>query len=651
MRARVLALVLLTALGLVAAPSARAAGGLRPCPKSGEPLECGTVRVPLDPAGAIPGTVALHVERLPAEEPSRGAVLALAGGPGQSASSVRDSFEEIVPLDRDLVILDQRGTGRSGALRCPELERSLGLAEMRSDAEICAERLGPARGLYTTRESVADIEAVRRALGIDRLELAGVSYGTKVAQAYASAHPDHVERLLLDSVVPAVEDDPFLTDSMTAAGRVLRAACTGPCPSYTRDPGADLRTLIDRMGAGPLRGAYVDARGRRRPAAVGRLDLFSLLLAGDFEPGERAELLAALAGAVRGDVAPLERLKRSVLGGADLAAEPRRAFSVAAFAATTCEEGPMPWPRGAAVGQRRPLELAAAALRPVDAFAPFDRDTILAQSSMCERWPTASAPPPATAPAAPVPTLLLEGDADVRTPIESASRVTTGSPTARLVVAPGGHDVSSRGCGMRLARRFLAGSSAGACTAVERSFDRQPEAAPLAPLSLGDVSPARRLKGLPGRTLAAVVLTLGDTLDQGAAGLFAALFGDAETVRGGGLRGGSWVLRFGSRGLRLGLDRDEYVPGVRLSGGGTFDEDPVLRLKVTGAAAARGTVVLDSTGARGCLGGRRFALRPGDVAPNARRLERMARRLLLARRAAVRGRQPPPAWLPARALR
>ena len=105
----------------------------------------------------------------------------------------------------------------------------------------------------------------------------------------------------------------------------------------------------------------------------------------------------------------------------------------------------MPWPRGAAVAQRRALALAAAALRPSDAFAPFDRDTILAQSSMCERWPTASAPPSATAPAAPVPTLLLEGADDVRTPIESARRVTAGSPASRLVVAPGGHDVSSAG--------------------------------------------------------------------------------------------------------------------------------------------------------------------------------------------------------------
>jgi pimeloyl-ACP methyl ester carboxylesterase len=647
-RAAILALAALPALAGFVAPPARAAVRLRPCPKKYEPLECGTVRVPLDPSGATAGSVALHVELVPAAGPPKGVVLALAGGPGQSATSVRDAFESLVPGDRQLVILDQRGTGRSGALRCPELERSLGLAEGRSDAEICAERLGPARGLYTTRESVADVEAVRRALEVDRLEIVGVSYGTKVALAYAAAHPDHVERLLLDSVVPAVEDDPFLTDPMTAARRALRAACTGPCPSYSDDPGSDLRSLIEGMAAGPLKGYYVNARGRRRAAAVGRLDLYSLLLVGDFLPFERALLTAALAGAVRGDVAPLERLKRTVLRGA-AGGIPRRAFSIATFVATTCEEEPMPWPRGTPVAQRHELALAASALRPSDAFAPLDRETILAQSSMCERWPTASAPPPATAPSAAVPTLLLEGADDIRTPVETARGVAARIPGARLVLAPGGHDVTSGPCGTRLAARFLAGRSVGDCTAAERSQGKQPPAAPLAPLRLQDVAPPRGVGGIPGRTLAAVASTVGDTLEQ-SGGVFGLLFSDQDVLRGGGLRGGSWVLRFTERDFRLGLDGDEYVPGVRVSGGGPIYPDLRLRVKVSGSAAARGTVILDASGAHGRLDGRRFAVAPGAFETSTRSLSRVAR-VVRARRAAARRRPPAPSWLIARALR
>jgi pimeloyl-ACP methyl ester carboxylesterase len=652
-RARTWALALsaLAALLLFAPPPARAALSLRPCPKAGEPLECGTLPVPLDPSGAVAGTLRLHVERLPADAvPTRGVVLALAGGPGQSASSVRDGFEPLVPDDRDLLIFDQRGTGRSGALRCPELERSLGLAEGRSDAEICAGRLGAARAFYTTRESVADIEAVRQALGIERLEIVAVSYGTKVALAYAAAHPDRVERLVLDSVVPAVDDDPFLTDSMTAARRVLRSACTGPCKDYSADPGSDLRTLIGRMTDGPLRGYYVDSDGRRRPAAVGRLDLFSLLLIGDFAPAVRGLLVSSLASAVRGDLAPLERLKRALLRVPDIGGigALRRLFSVGAFAATTCEEAPTPWPRGTPLGERRAPALAAAALRPSELFAPFDRETILAQASLCERWPVASAAPPSTVPAAPAPTLLLEGADDIRTNVEGARRVAAGIPGARVVVAPGGHDVTADSCGARLAARFLAGRGAGECTSLERSIGENPPAEPLAPLRLRDVAPARGVGGRPGRTLTAAVLTVFDSLSQ-SGGIFGLVFSDDGVVRGGGLRGGSWELRLGERDVRFAFNDDQYVPGVRVSGRGTILPDPRLRLKVRGSSAARGTVVIDAEGAHGALGGRRFAVRPSDV-PNARRLKRMARRVLAQRAAARRGPRAP-AWLPARALR
>ena len=128
--------------------------------------------------------------------------------------------------DYRLVMLDQRGTG-AGALRCPALQRAMGTSDLtvppRGTVEACAQALGPRRRFYSTADTVADLEALRVALGADKLTLDGVSYGTFVAERYAIAHPDRVARLVLDSVVPAAGLDALEVDGMHETARVLRA--------------------------------------------------------------------------------------------------------------------------------------------------------------------------------------------------------------------------------------------------------------------------------------------------------------------------------------------------------------------------------------------------------------------------------------------
>ena len=98
------------------------------------------------------------------------------------------------------------GTGDSGPLDCSGVS---GWLRTLSSVATCARELGQGRGSYRTADSVADIEALRVAGGYQRLVLYGVSYGTAVALAYAATYPDHVERLVLDSVVDPQENDPF----------------------------------------------------------------------------------------------------------------------------------------------------------------------------------------------------------------------------------------------------------------------------------------------------------------------------------------------------------------------------------------------------------------------------------------------------------
>src|SRR5919201_1920342 len=213
-------------LGLLAAvmltlftQSALAAGPvLSSC---GTHLTRGRVWVPIDPSGRVPGSVGLFVVRYArTPNPSGGTVMALAGGPGQSAVDLLPGFaDDLAPVlrDRALVVFDARGVGRSGALKCPSPGRDAGDAWVTG----CANSLGPRRSFYSTANSVADIEAVRKALGIQHMALEGVSYGTYTALAYARAHPALVDRLVLDSALPADGNPTFKLSSVAAMRRVL----------------------------------------------------------------------------------------------------------------------------------------------------------------------------------------------------------------------------------------------------------------------------------------------------------------------------------------------------------------------------------------------------------------------------------------------
>src|SRR3954451_16182800 len=224
--------------------------------------ECAHVRVPLDRSGSVPGSVRLRAARY--GEPSRKpTLLYLSGGPG--SAGIREFagvLFELQGLDRryQLVSYDQRGTGSSGLLRCPALERDPRLRSTTA-AERCAARLGARRAFYGTRDSVEDIEALRQALGVDKLALFGISYGTKLALAYARAHPERVERIALDSVLDPDDTDAFGLDPFRAMPATLAALCPRHCAGISTDPARDLARLAARLRARPMRGAVYGLRG------------------------------------------------------------------------------------------------------------------------------------------------------------------------------------------------------------------------------------------------------------------------------------------------------------------------------------------------------------------------------------------------------
>src|SRR5205085_172572 len=286
---------------------------------------------------------------------------------------------------RDLVVFDQRGTGRSGELFC----NGLGSHEL-PDLGVgqCAARLGSIRSFFSTSESVSDLEAVRRAIGVDKIDLYGVSYGTKVALDYAIRYPEHVDRLVLDSVVMPGELDPYELSSFAAVPLILGQLCAkDACRGITSDPGGDLAKLGEELSGGD---------------------------------------------------------------------------SEALFAATSCEDSSLPWDPAASPAQRVMQARRNFDQIPPSSYGPFDPATVFKFSlaPFCATWPEAGPNPPVEENPLPnVPTLLLSGNDDLRTPQEDATKLASELPNSTLVHVPDtGHSVLGSdlfNCATRALRFFF----------------------------------------------------------------------------------------------------------------------------------------------------------------------------------------------------
>ncbi|MCW2970427.1 MAG: alpha/beta hydrolase [Solirubrobacterales bacterium] len=571
--------------------------------------------VPLDRTGAVPGSIALSVERRPATAGTSGvAVVALAGGPGQATLPLARFIAEAMSpalTTRDLLVFDPRGTGASGPLSCP----ALGAAEIATAHSLgeviqrCARQLGPARGAYTTRESVEDIEAVRQAAGYEKLVLYGTSYGTKVALEYARRYPQHVASLVLDSTETPDGPEPFHVDTFKAMRPMLRELCsTHACDAVSRTPLSDLARLVAESSLRPLTGNAYDGQGKRIKRSITSRSLFEVLLAGDLNPATRAEVPAAVHAALGHDLGPLARVL-TIAATHPPHEESAGANDETLFIATSCEETPFPWQRGAPEATRAVEAEAALNSLPGSDFYPFDAESALLDMTipLCVGWPDASTPSPGGGPLPDVPTLILSGGQDLRTPTADAQRVAAMIPGSQLVRVPyTGHSVIGSdlsGCARSAVADFFAGSAVKPCVGT---VDRFPPA-PRAPSGISALAPARGLRGPQGRTVTAAV---GSILDARRTVLELALdFGEVPVgVAFGGLRGGS--VRVTKAGAQL--DRFAYVPGVKISG--LIPTSLLLRnsgaaaqLSVSGSAATAGRLRVQAGGRiSGVLGGRSF---------------------------------------------
>lgn len=538
---------------------------------------------------------------LPAEGVPRGAIFLLAGGPGQGSAHVfglgtpasAALFRFLFP-GYTLVAYDDRGTGSSGLLNCPALQRATSADAQRDAATACAGLIGPQRAFYSTADHAEDLEAVRQAIGVDRVALYGVSYGTKLALAYALAHPDRVERLVLDSVLPPELPDPFSADVLRTLPATLAAFCSdGGCRVATKDFASDVAAVANQLAARPLQGKVLEPSGATRTQRVDGLNLLSIVLDADLNPGLAAELPAVLRAERLGNTQPLLRLahlhdQSSVV--------PAKELSTALYAATVCRDGPFPWAPDSPVANRPAILQAAVAALPLGTLGPFGSwATRFGNADFCLGWPAPSGGVTLGAgPLPDVPMLAVSGGFDLRTPTAGAASVVARFPQGHLLVVPGvGHSVVTADPSACTAQAVRSWIRTGAVPAqCPRS---KPLVAPVPALPApGSARPARAAG--PLQTYAIATKTI---REAEAAWLMAA----PSAVPG--IFGGKLV----SAARAFTLVRYTIARGVTLSGKLRLAKvGPPLTFEGTvtvgGAGASPGVLGLSGTSLRGTLGGR-----------------------------------------------
>jgi len=429
---------------------------LKPCHVAGteEELRCGTYPVWENRDTRKGRRIDLNLVVLPALGPDRAPdpIFYLAGGPGEGAATTVGDLQELKELRqrREMVFIDQRGTGRSNPLRCNfygeplDLRRAAGDLYTPEAVSRCRKELEKVADLklYTTAIGMDDIDEVRSALGYERINLFGGSYGTRAAQVYLRRHPGSVRSVLLDGVAPVDETLPLHhAYAGLRAVNLLLGECAADSACHAAFPNlkGELQELFARIDRGvevelkdPRTGAAVKVHPSRGLVAEGiRFFLYG-------EEGEANTLPLLLHRAFLGDLKPLVETAIQRRVGIDQILAMGMLFSV------TCAED-LPY-----------IDAATAARETRGTLLGDYR--IAEQKRVCEHWPRGSVPADVhTLVRSTVPVLLISGERDPVTPPEFGERVAKNLPNSLHLILPhGSHGgVGANPCVNGIARDFL----------------------------------------------------------------------------------------------------------------------------------------------------------------------------------------------------
>lgn len=420
-------------------------------PKLAIAAQCGALSVPEDrsaPQGRSI-TVTVAVLRANTLNPRLDPLFILAGGPGQAATFLAPLAMQLIGVrkDRDIVLVDPRGAGRSSPLSCAAFAASDKLADILEQdavplAAACARELA-LRGVdpaqYTTAASIDDLDAVRAALSYAKVNLWGGSYGTRVALEYLRKYPDRVRSMVLDGVVApstiaSLDVWPLRESALDAI--LARCALLPACRAAHPDPAAALAAIRDRLGPAGRDVVVTDPRTGESETLHLTFDrVLAALQTLTYAPELAALAPEVIARAMHDDYGPLLAAAQLVTG--NLAEQ----VSIALHYSVVCTEDA---PRVSA-DARRSL-----------ADAPW-RGLVLRSLAVCDVWPHGLAPKDAATPVtSDVPVLILSGGLDPVTPPANGDLVAKTLSHSRHIVARGyGHIVSPHACAPRLIAAFI----------------------------------------------------------------------------------------------------------------------------------------------------------------------------------------------------
>lgn len=432
-----------------------------PSPR-GEPLEaqCTTFAVPEDRSKPGGRSIALNIAWIPPRntgDPATDPVFFLAGGPGQAAVA---TFPALAPVfsdvmkDRGIVLVDQRGTGKSNPLNC----KSAGNEQVDSDPaaartwiEGCIAELSAKADLrrYTTTDAVADLDAVRKAIGADRINLIGVSYGTRMAQQYALRHPQHVRTVTLDSPVPnTLGLGNIFAGNLDRALQAQFALCkeSPACKGRMGDPRAELQAVLTRLRANPVQVTYRDgSTGEEVTETMTADHVAGLVRMYSYMPAAGALLPQLIHEASQGRYANLMALAKMMQG------DMQDAMAMGMQMSVICTE-----------------DAASMVTRAEDADTVLGNRMVEAMAAMCQAWPKGDKPADFNTPLkGDLPVLVLTGEFDPVTPPRYGEQIANkGLPNARWLNLKGqGHNVIGAGCMPKLFAQFIEKADAKALDA------------------------------------------------------------------------------------------------------------------------------------------------------------------------------------------
>lgn len=445
---------------------------LAPCTADQGPTDayCGTYRVYEDRDAKQGRQLDLRIVVLPALETNAkpDPVFFLAGGPGQGAAEMAAGIKELlrrVQTARDIVLVDQRGTGKSHPLTCePSTDRladldapdEVGLARLRT----CMTGYDADLTKYITPLAMDDLDEVRAFLGYEQINVVGGSYGTRAGLVYLRQHGDRVRTIVLDGVAPTDMRLPmfFARDAQRALDKLLAnceadTACRAAYPNL----GRRVRALFERLEAAPPRVSLTHPRTGESGELVFRAAHAASVLHGALYSPLVSSLVPAL----------IERAERNDFQGLLALGMMNEALAsniaVGLQLSVLCSEDDR--------------FITSQDLEAATAGSVFARHLLSWRVHACAMWPKAQLPPGYREPvSSDVPALILSGELDPVTPPEWGAQAATHLSRSTHVVATGtGHGVLSTGCGQRLVRAFIeSGSAQGLDIACASTIERPP---------------------------------------------------------------------------------------------------------------------------------------------------------------------------------